>query len=90
MEGIMMYKQAELLWLVRETAPWGKQMGLQRVMQSLASEYPTESVTVRIMFSTYHGKPLKRDFHMHNGLYAPHNRKVTNWRDKDGKKVHTD
>jgi hypothetical protein len=72
---------------VKETAPWGKQLGLQGVMQSLVQEFPHETCTVYMHYATYEGSPLLSIYQLSKGLYAPVGRAKTNWRDKTGKKV---
>jgi hypothetical protein len=86
-EGLKMYQDSTATLIVREKAVWGKQIGLQSVMQKVVAHFPTSVMRVRVLFSTYAGKPLKRDYHINNGEYCPVGRKVTNWRDKDGKKT---
>ena len=73
--------------IVKETAPYGKQMGLQAVMQAVVSAYPEHTMNVHVLFSTYHGKPLKRAYQIRQGLYAPTGRARTVWKDCTGRQV---
>ena len=72
---------------VRETAPYGQQIGLQAVMQKVVRTLPSRTMNVHVNFTDYSGKPLKRVYQIRDGLYAPMGRQVTNWRDSSGKKV---
>jgi hypothetical protein len=73
--------------VVKEQAPYGKQLGLQAVMQFVVKMYPASELSVHVLFCDYKGKPLKRVYRIREGLYAPVGRQTTNWRDYTGSKV---